>query len=209
MTTIPVRPLTPTEDATSEVAGHVQDAIAWSSFFFALLQSVCTFFAAANGLRFVVGLGSLVLSAGAGTMVDRFHADALRVPMICLALIGSLLNLAVVAQVRRLRRRPASQWRQQPPAHASFAWSACRSSSPPPPSRSLRWKRLFTTTTADTFRDFRLPLLRSRDRCADAIFTGAPGHAFQLSSVRGQSFPSRRDKLRSASTRPSVWQRAQ
>ncbi len=116
MTTILVRPLTPTEDATSEVAGHVQDAIAWSSFFFALLQSVCTFFAAANGLRFVVGLGSLVLSAGAGTMVDRFHADALRVPMICLALVGSLLNLAVVAQIRRLRRRPASQWRLQPPS---------------------------------------------------------------------------------------------
>ena len=115
MTTTPVRPLAPTEEATREVAGHVHGAIAWSSFFFALLQSVCTFFAAANGLRFVVGLGSLVLSAGAGTMLDRFHADALRVPMICLALIGSLFNLAAVAQIRRLRRHPASQWRQQPP----------------------------------------------------------------------------------------------
>jgi hypothetical protein len=115
MTTTPVRPLAPTEDATREVAESVHGAIAWSSFFFALLQSVCTFFAAANGLRFAVGLGSLVLSAGAGAMVDRFHADALRVPMICLALVGSLLNLAVVAQIRRLRRRPASQWRQRPP----------------------------------------------------------------------------------------------
>jgi hypothetical protein len=115
MTTTPVRPLAPTEDATSEVAERVHGAIAWSSFFFALLQSVCTFFAAANGLRFAVGIGSLVLSASAGAMVDRFHADALRVPMISLALVGSLLNLAVVAQIRRLRRRPASQWRQQPP----------------------------------------------------------------------------------------------
>jgi hypothetical protein len=115
MTTTPVRPLAPTEDATREVAGKVQGAIAWSSFFFALLQSVCTFFAAANGLRFAVGIGALVLSSSAGAMVDRFHTDALRVPMICLALIGSLLNLAVVAQIRRLRRRPASQWRQQPP----------------------------------------------------------------------------------------------
>jgi hypothetical protein len=115
MTTTPVRPLAPTEDATSEVAERVHGAIAWSSFFFALLQSVCTFFAAANGLRFAVGIGSLVLSASAGAMVDRFHADALRVPMISLALVGSLLNLAVVAQIRRLRRRPASQWRRQPP----------------------------------------------------------------------------------------------
>src|ERR1700761_8783619 len=148
MTTTPVRHLAPTEDATREVAGHVHGAIAWSSFFFALLQSVCTFFAAANGLRFVVGLGSLVLSASAGAMVDRFHADALRVPMICLALVGSLLNLAVVAQIRRLRRRPASQWRQQSPSPRSFARSACKSSSLSPPSRSLLWKRFFTTTTA-------------------------------------------------------------
>ncbi len=48
-------------------------------------------------------------------MVGRFHADALRIPMMVFALIGSLLNLVVLAQIRRLRRRPASQWRQQPP----------------------------------------------------------------------------------------------
>jgi hypothetical protein len=116
MTTTPVRPLASEKSATSENAASIHGAIAWSSFFFALLQSVCTFFAAANGLRFVVGLGSLVLSAGAGAMVDRFHADALRIPMIGVALVGSLLNLAILAQVRRLRRRPASLWRQQPPS---------------------------------------------------------------------------------------------
>jgi hypothetical protein len=48
-------------------------------------------------------------------MVDRFHADGLRIPMVGLALIGSLVNLAILAQVRRLRRRPASLWRQQRP----------------------------------------------------------------------------------------------
>jgi hypothetical protein len=118
VTTTPVRPLAPAapEEQITKEAGRVQGAIAWSSFFFALLQSVCTFFAAANGLRFAVGLGSLVLSASAGTMVDRFHADALRVPMIGLASAAALLNLAVVAQVRRLRRRPASHWRQVAPS---------------------------------------------------------------------------------------------
>ena len=115
MTTTPVQPLVPAADADGKEGG-VQSAIAWSSFLFALLQSVCTFFAAANALRFAIGLGSLVLSVGAGTMVHRFHADAIRIPMIAVALIGSLLNLVVVAQIRRLRRRPASQWRQQPPS---------------------------------------------------------------------------------------------
>lgn len=113
MTTTPVPPLTSEEGPAKEHAATVQRAIAWSSFLFAFLQSICTFFAAANGLRFAVGLGSLILSAGAGAMVDRFHADALRVPMVAFALIGSLLNLAILAQIRRLRHRPASAWRQQ------------------------------------------------------------------------------------------------
>src|ERR1700735_1085572 len=116
MTTTPVRPLPPEKIEVRENTVSVPGAIAWSSFFFALLQSVCTFFAAANGLRFAVGLGSLVLSASAGAMVDHFHGDALRIPMIGLAVAGSLLNLAILAQLRRLRRRPSSQWRQQSPS---------------------------------------------------------------------------------------------
>jgi hypothetical protein len=116
MRTTPVQPLPSSEDVAEHHVATVQGAIAWSSLLFALLQSICTFFAAANGIRFAVGLGSLALSAGAGTMVDRFHADALRVPMICIALVGSLLNLAVLGQIRRLRRRPASRWRQQLPS---------------------------------------------------------------------------------------------
>ena len=114
MTTTPVPPGPAGTIDVKEDAAGVTGVVAWSSFLFALLQSVCTFFAAANGLRFAGGLGSLVLSAGAGAMVDRFHADALRIPMVGLALAGSLLNLVILAQLRRLRRRGASQWRQQP-----------------------------------------------------------------------------------------------
>ncbi len=34
--------------------------------------------------------------------------------MIALALVGSLMNLAIFLHVRHLRNRPASQWRQKP-----------------------------------------------------------------------------------------------
>jgi hypothetical protein len=34
--------------------------------------------------------------------------------MVVIALLGSLLNLAILLHVRRLRNRPASQWRQKP-----------------------------------------------------------------------------------------------
>ena len=46
--------------------------------------------------------------------MDRFHQDWIRVPMIGLALLGSLLNLVILMQVRHLRNRPASRWRQRP-----------------------------------------------------------------------------------------------
>jgi hypothetical protein len=34
--------------------------------------------------------------------------------MIVVALLGSLLNLAILMHVRHLRNRPAAQWRQKP-----------------------------------------------------------------------------------------------
>jgi membrane protein YdbS with pleckstrin-like domain len=94
--------------------GSAPGVIAWSSFFFAMLQSICTFFAAMEGLRLAIGISSLAVSAGVGTAMDRFHQDWIRVPMMALALLGSTLNLAILLQLRYLRKRPASQWRQRP-----------------------------------------------------------------------------------------------
>ena len=88
--------------------------VAWSSFFFALLQSICTFFLALSGVRLVIGIGSVVLSAGATTALEKFHGNWIRLPMVGLALLGSLLNLVVLIQIRILRSRPASRWRQRP-----------------------------------------------------------------------------------------------
>jgi hypothetical protein len=93
---------------------RTRGVIAWSSFFFALLQSICTLFLAVSGVRLVIGIGSVVLSAGIGTALDKLHANWIRLPMMGLALLGSLLNLAVLIQLRNLRSRPASRWRQRP-----------------------------------------------------------------------------------------------
>jgi len=115
--------ITPTGSLESKVApaelipnevGSGQGVIAWSSFFLALLQNICGAVVAINGLRLAIGIGSLALSTGAGAAVVRFHADWIRRPMLAVALLGSLLNLAILMHVRHLRIRPASQWRQQP-----------------------------------------------------------------------------------------------
>lgn len=94
--------------------------VAWSSFLFAVLQSVCTLFTAVSGLRLAIGISSLAISAGVGAELDRFHANWIRVPMLSFALIGSLLNLAVLMQIWSLRRRSASRWRQKPVSRRSL-----------------------------------------------------------------------------------------
>jgi hypothetical protein len=88
--------------------------MAWSSLLFALLQSLCTFLAAMSGLRLIIGIGSLAISSEVTTTLGRLHANWVRIPMICLAVAGSLLNVLAIMQIRRLRKRPASKWRQLP-----------------------------------------------------------------------------------------------
>jgi hypothetical protein len=85
----------------------------WSSFFLAFLQSVCSTFIALHGIRLLVGIGAVVLASSAWKVAERLHIAAIRVPMMVIALIGALLNLTALWQVRRLRRRSASAWRQQ------------------------------------------------------------------------------------------------
>jgi hypothetical protein len=86
----------------------------WSSFFFALLQSVCSAFIALNGIPLLIGIGAFAAASSALKLADRMHIDAIRIPMMLLALAGSLLDLIVLWQVWKLRKRTASAWRQQP-----------------------------------------------------------------------------------------------
>lgn len=90
------------------------NAIGWGSLVFAALQSICTALIALNGVRLAIGLGSVVLAAGVSAPLIKFHADKIRIPMMGIALAGALLNLLVLWQARRLRRRPAAQWRVRP-----------------------------------------------------------------------------------------------
>ena len=88
--------------------------VSWSSLFFAILQSVCSAFIALNGARLLIGIGAFAAASSALKLADRMHINAIRIPMMLLALVGSVLNLIVLWQIWRLRRRPASAWRQQP-----------------------------------------------------------------------------------------------
>ncbi|HKD51631.1 MAG TPA: hypothetical protein VKB90_12550 [Candidatus Acidoferrum sp.] len=86
----------------------------WSSFVFAILQSACTAVLAVSGLRVAIGLSALAAAAGIHAPAHGFHQDAIRIPMMVLAFLGAVINLYVIWKVRRLRNKPAAQWRVQP-----------------------------------------------------------------------------------------------
>lgn len=88
--------------------------VGFTSFFFILLQSACTAVMAISGVRVVIGLGALAAAAGLNRPATGFHADAIRIPMMAIALIGSFVNLYVIWRIRSLRSRPSSQWRTSP-----------------------------------------------------------------------------------------------
>src|SRR5258708_38769975 len=81
--------------------------INWGAFLFAVLQSVCSAFIALNGVRILIGVGAFAAASGALKLADRMHIAAIRIPMMVLALAGSVLNLVVLWQVWRVRIGPA------------------------------------------------------------------------------------------------------
>jgi len=97
MSSTPLEPLKSHEAVAPVLADELvrnRGVIAWSSFFFALLQSICGAIVAINSLRLVIGIGSLVLSTGVGVAMVRFHTDSIRIPMIVIALFGSRYSYA-------------------------------------------------------------------------------------------------------------------
>jgi hypothetical protein len=108
-----------TETATPVVVSTEHSSARWtfvglSTLVLAFLQAICPAFIAFSAVRLGVGVGAVIAAAGTDAAPTGFHQDLIRIPMMLLAFIGSGLNLLVIWHVRRLRSRPASQWRQTP-----------------------------------------------------------------------------------------------
>jgi hypothetical protein len=87
-------------------------AVSLASVAAALLQSLCTAVLTINGLR--LGIGLAALAAGSiWEPVRAFHRDAIRIPMLILAVAGACVNLAVLLWIWQLRARPEAQWRRR------------------------------------------------------------------------------------------------
>jgi hypothetical protein len=85
-----------------------------SAFVFALLQSLCPAVIGLSAVRVAIGAGALVFAAGTAAAIGTFHQALVRIPMMLFALVGATVNLFVIWHLRRLRKRPAAQWRVTP-----------------------------------------------------------------------------------------------
>jgi heme/copper-type cytochrome/quinol oxidase subunit 2 len=108
------------EDAAAQTVSRFK-WVGWSSLFFAIVQSVCTIFVALSGLRLLLGAAAFSAAIGVMKFADKIHNDTIRIPMVMLALVGAVFNLIALWQVRRLRARGASAWRQKAVSKSKFA----------------------------------------------------------------------------------------
>jgi hypothetical protein len=90
------------------------EMLGFSGILFAALQSACTAVIAISSIRVALGLSALAAAAGIHHPARGFHQDAIRIPMMIFALVGSVLNLLVIWKIRSLRIKPAAEWRQKP-----------------------------------------------------------------------------------------------
>ena len=94
------------------------DSKGWStvggaSLIVAMAQSLCTAVLTISGIRAAIGLSALAAASGIYAPAKGFHQDAIRIPMLILATVGAIVNLAVLAWIRHLRSRPSAQWRRR------------------------------------------------------------------------------------------------
>ena len=88
-------------------------AIGWTSTMLALLQSLCTAVLTISGIRVAIGLSALAAASGIYAPAKGWHQDAIRIPMLIVATVGAVVNLAVLAWIRHLRNRASAQWRRR------------------------------------------------------------------------------------------------
>src|SRR5206468_4955320 len=76
--------------ASEDPASRRTWLVSMTSFIFIVLQSACTAVIAVSGVRVAIGLSALAATFGIHAPAHGFHQDAIRIPMMIAATLGSL-----------------------------------------------------------------------------------------------------------------------
>lgn len=83
-----------------------RNAIGGASLIIAMAQSLCTAVLTISGIRVAIGFSALAAASGVYAPAKGFHQDAIRIPMLILATVGAVVNLAVLAWIRAIALPP-------------------------------------------------------------------------------------------------------
>ena len=82
----------------------------WTVLILAFIEAVCVFSVAAAKAGIVLGSAAAALMGWSLAL----HRDAIRIPVLLVAIVGAGINLYLIGKRWRLRNSPAAAWRKRP-----------------------------------------------------------------------------------------------
>ena len=70
--------------------------VGWTSALLAHVAKLCTAVLTISGIRVAIGLSALAAASGIYAPAKGWHQDAIRIPMLAVATMGAVVNLAVL-----------------------------------------------------------------------------------------------------------------
>lgn len=104
--------MNPTEsaDQISSDAGRIPLTRSWTVLILAFIEAACVFSVAVAKAGIVLGSGAALLMGWSLAL----HRDAIRIPVLLMAIVGAGINLYMSWKRWRLRSSPAAAWRKKP-----------------------------------------------------------------------------------------------
>lgn len=82
----------------------------WMTLIISIVEAVCVFAVAAAKTGLVLGSAAVALTGWTLSL----HQDVIRIPLLLIAIVGSLINLYLLWRAHRLRTAPSAAWRRRP-----------------------------------------------------------------------------------------------
>ena len=89
---------------------HLPIRTSWTALIISIIEAVCVFSVAAAKTGLVLGSAAATLTGWTLSL----HQDVIRIPLLLIAIVGSLINLYLLWRAHRLRAAPSAAWRRRP-----------------------------------------------------------------------------------------------
>jgi|SwirhirootsSR3_FD_contig_91_888988_length_2587_multi_10_in_0_out_0_2 hypothetical protein len=88
---------------------HLPVRNSWITLIISIIEAVCVFSVAAAKTGLVLGAATVTLTGWTLSL----HQDVIRIPLLLIAIVGSLINLSLLWRAYRLRSAPSAAWRRR------------------------------------------------------------------------------------------------